>query len=126
MEYGVATPIQSPSDRFSLESLARLIALVMDGYFEIPGTKLRMGLNPLLDLVPGIGDVLAVVISAVTLVVAAQMRVPRVVLVRMSLNILLTAAIGLIPVVGEAFAWWYCPSERNYRLLQRHALSIEE
>jgi hypothetical protein len=104
-------------------SLARLVAYWMDNCFTIPGTKLRVGWNPLLDLVPGVGDIVAVVISALTLVVAAQARVPAVVLVRMSLNILLNAVVGLVPVVGELFAFWFRPSQRNYELLQKHVSS---
>jgi len=102
------------------DALPRLIALFMDNLFKVPGTKWRFGLNPLMDLVPGIGDAAAAVISALTLYVAAQYRVPKIVLARMGLNILLNSVAGVIPGVGEAFAMWFRPSQRNYELLQRH------
>lgn len=102
------------------ETLPRLVALFMDNLFRLPGTKMKFGLNPLLDLVPGIGDATAGVISAMTLIVAARQGVPKVIMARMGLNILLNSVIGIIPGVGEAFAFWFRPSLRNYHLLQKH------
>jgi hypothetical protein len=101
----------------------RLIALFMDDLFPLPGTSRRFGLNPVLDLIPAIGDASAVVVSAITLFVAARNRVPKVVIARMGLNILINALIGVIPGVGEAFAFWFRPSHRNYELLKKHAPS---
>src|SRR5450432_1413574 len=99
----------------------RIIAFLMDDLFRVPGTKRRFGLNPLLDLIPAIGDASAATISAATLFVAARSRVPKVVIARMGLNILLNAMIGVIPGIGEAFAFWFRPSHRNYELLKKHA-----
>ena len=101
--------------------MPRLIALFMDDLFPVPGTNRRFGLNPVLDLIPAIGDASAVVVSAVTLFVAARSRVPKVVITRMGLNILLNALIGIIPGIGEVFAFWFRPSHRNYELLKKHA-----
>jgi Domain of unknown function (DUF4112) len=103
------------------QALPRIIALLMDDLFRVPGTKRRFGLNPLLDLIPAIGDASAATISAATLFVAARSGVPKVVIVRMGLNILLNAMIGVIPGIGEAFAFWFRPSHRNYELLKKHA-----
>lgn len=102
------------------DALPRLIALVMDSLFKLPGTKLSLGLNPFFDLLPVFGDGAAAVVSALTLFVAARCRVPKVVLMRMGMNILLNAVIGTIPGVGEVFAFWYRPSSRNYKLLHKH------
>jgi hypothetical protein len=101
-------------------ALPRLIALLMDDLFRLPGTKLRFGLNPILDLIPAFGDGAAALISALTLFVAARYRIPKVVIARMGINILLNALIGLIPGVGEVFAFWFRPSHRNYQLLKTH------
>jgi hypothetical protein len=98
----------------------RLIALFMDDLFPVPGTTRRFGLNPVLDLIPAIGDASAAVVSAITLFVAARNRVPKVVITRMGLNILINALIGIIPGVGEVFAFWFRPSHRNYELLKKH------
>jgi hypothetical protein len=117
-------PPQKPADPLSAllnsEAVPRLVALFMDNLFKVPGTKFKFGLNPLLDLVPGIGDAGAAVISALTLYVSAQRRVPKIVLARMGMNILLNSVVGIIPGVGEAFALWFRPSQRNYELLQKH------
>ena len=101
--------------------MPRLIALFMDDLFPVPGTTRRFGLNPVLDLIPAIGDASAAVVSAITLFVAARNRVPKVVITRMGLNILINALIGIIPGVGEVFAFWFRPSHRNYELLKKHA-----
>lgn len=101
--------------------MPRLIALFMDDLFPVPGTSRRFGLNPVLDLIPAIGDASAVVVSAVTLFVAVRSRVPKVVITRMGLNILINALIGIIPGVGEVFAFWFRPSHRNYELLKKHS-----
>jgi hypothetical protein len=103
------------------EALPRIIAFLMDDLFRLPGTKRRFGLNPLLDLIPGIGDASAATISAATLFVAVRSGVPKVVIVRMGLNILLNGMIGVIPGIGEAFAFWFRPSHRNYELLKKHS-----
>jgi Domain of unknown function (DUF4112) len=81
---------------------------------------LRFGLNPILDLIPAVGDGAAALISALTLFVAARYRVPKIIIARMGVNIVLNALIGLIPGVGEVFAFWFRPSLRNYQLLKTH------
>jgi hypothetical protein len=101
----------------SAQAVPRIIALLMDDLFRLPGTRRRFGLNPVLDLIPAIGDASAAVVSAITLLVAARNRVPKVVITRMGLNILINALIGIIPGVGEVFAFWFRPSHRNYESL---------
>lgn len=113
-------PPEAPTGK-TAHSLPRLIAFLMDDLFRLPGTNRRLGLNPLLDLIPGIGDASAATISAVTLFAAMRYRVPKIVIARMGVNILLNAIIGVIPGVGEAFAFWFRPSRRNYELLKKHA-----
>ncbi len=102
-------------------ALAWVIQHLMDNLFHLPGTKARFGLTPLLELIPGIGDGASVVVSAITIVEGARRRVPKVILVRMGLNIVLNGLIGILPIVGEAFSFWFKPSYRNYQLLQKHA-----
>ena len=103
------------------EVISRLIAYVMDNLIKIPGTKARVGVNPFLDLIPFVGDGAAMFISAATILEGARRGVPKVVLTRMGLNILLNGVIGTIPAVGEAFAFWFKPSSRNYQLLVQHS-----
>ncbi|MEP6809698.1 MAG: DUF4112 domain-containing protein [Chthoniobacterales bacterium] len=105
------------------QAIPRIVALLMDNLFRIPGTQRRFGLNPLLDLIPAVGDASAATISAATLFVAARSGVPKVVMARMGMNILLNALIGIIPGIGEVFAFWFRPSNRNYELLKKHSAS---
>ena len=116
----------SPSAEFDQHkaALPRLIASLMDDLFRVPGTRLRFGLNPILDLVPAVGDGAAALISGLTLFVAIRYRIPKIVIARMGLNILLNALIGMIPGVGEAFAFWFRPSHRNYKLIRTHLPEI--
>ena len=115
-------PEESKAEK-TARAVPRLIALLMDDLFPLPGTSRRFGLNPVLDLIPAIGDASAAVVSAITLFVAARNRVPKVVITRMGLNILINALIGIIPGIGEVFAFWFRPSHRNYELLKKHAPS---
>jgi hypothetical protein len=103
------------------DAAARLIAFVMDNLIQVPGTKARVGINPFLDLIPVFGDSAAVLISALTIFEGFRRRLPKVVLTRMGLNVLLNGLIGVIPVAGEAFSFWFKPTSRNFRLLQLHS-----
>ena len=100
--------------------VSRLIAHLMDNLIKIPGTKARVGINPFLDILPLFGDGAAMLISAGTILEGARRGVPKPVLVRMAMNILLNGLVGTVPVVGEAFAFWFRPSSRNYQLLTDH------
>ena len=93
----------------------------MDNLLRVPGTKFRIGLDPLLGLVPGFGDTASAVVSALALVQAARRGLPKIVLARMSLNILINELIGIIPGIGDAFSFWFKSNARNYKILQTHA-----
>lgn len=110
-------------DRETLRAAADLLARVLDTVIPIPGTTLRVGLDPLLGLLPGIGDTLASLIGSAILILATRLRVPKIVLVRMSLNVLLNGAIGAIPVVGDLFSVWFQSNARNAVLLRRASTS---
>jgi hypothetical protein len=99
--------------------LARFLADLLDQRFTIPGTSIRIGLDPLLGLIPGIGDVLANVAGSAILIIAAQYRVPKIVLLRMAVNVAANALIGAIPVLGDVFSIWFRSNVRNARLLER-------
>ena len=98
-----------------------LIARLMDNQFVIPGTNTRFGLDPLLGLLPGWGDSASALVSALLLVKSARARVPKIILARMALNILLNAAIGAIPGIGDAFSFWFKSNAKNYALHLQHA-----
>jgi Domain of unknown function (DUF4112) len=104
-------------NRAKLESLFRWVALVMDELITLPNTKFRLGIDPLIGLIPGIGDTASAAVSAVLLIQAARRGVPKILLARMSLNILVNELIGIIPGFGDAFSFWFKSNKRNYELL---------
>ena len=92
----------------------------MDRLIRIPGIQKRLGLNPILDLVPGFGDIAAALISVSVLVYGIRKGVPKILLGRMALNVLINEIVGIIPIVGSAFAFWFTANTRNYDLLREH------
>jgi uncharacterized protein DUF4112 len=102
--------------------LLRRWARLFDSAFVIPGTTIRFGLDPLIGLVPGIGDLASPVLSVFILWHAAKLRVPKVVLARMVINALVDAIAGAIPVVGDLFDFGWKATEWNMGLLERHAM----
>ena len=93
----------------------------MDNQFRVPVLGWRFGLNAILDLVPGIGDVATSIIALYLLVSAVRYRVPKVTLLRMALNIAIYFIGGLVPLAGDLFAIWWKPNIRNLNLLRRRA-----
>ena len=121
-----AIPPQSPSEdalhRQALVEAAELLAKVLDTTVKIPGTSLYLGLDPLIGLIPGIGDVLANLIGTVILGMAARLEVPRIVIARMSLNLLINGVIGAVPIFGDLFSVWFRSNSRNADLLRQAAM----
>jgi hypothetical protein len=102
-----------------LVATAELLAKVLDTAVKIPGTPFYLGLDPLLGLIPGLGDLLANLIGTAILVLAARLQVPQIVIARMSLNLLINGAVGAIPIVGDLFSIWFRSHARNAELLRR-------
>ena len=102
------------------DTLRRLAAL-FDSAFRIPGTRVRFGLDPILGLVPGVGDMASPVLALLLIWQATRQRVPKPVLARMVVNALVDAGVGAIPVVGDAFDFVWKANDWNLALLERHA-----
>lgn len=100
---------------------ARFLAELLDQRFTIPGTSIRIGLDPIIGLIPGIGDTLANLAGSAILLIGAQFHLPKIVLLRMALNVALNTLIGAIPVVGDLFSIWFRSNVRNAQLLERYA-----
>ena len=107
-------------DQQPVESLFRWIALLMDNLIRVPGTRFRIGIDPLIGLIPGLGDTGSALVSAMALIQAARHGIPKIVLARMAVNILLNELIGIIPGLGDAFSFWFKSNARNYALLKKH------
>lgn len=116
--------MEDPMDDESREALRRaadLLAKVLDTAVPIPGTRIRLGLDPIIGLLPGVGDALASFVGSAILVMASRLQVPKIVIARMSLNVLINGVVGAIPVAGDFFSIWYRSNARNAQLLRRHS-----
>lgn len=114
-------PSEQPRKRLQfVGKLYEFLARVMDELVRVPGTNFRFGLNPVIGLIPGIGDAASALISALCLIYAACCGIPRITLVRMSLNIVINEVVGIVPGAGDAFAFWFKSNVRNRRLLEAH------
>ena len=98
-----------------------LASRLLDTIFLVPGTRIRFGFEPIIGLIPILGDQATSLMSAALLYRSVQHRLPKIALVRMALNILINGVIGMVPLIGDLFVLWYKPNIRNYRILQRYA-----
>lgn len=99
---------------------ARVVARALDDLIRVPGTSYHVGLDPLLGLVPGLGDWVGWAASASLLVTAARLRAPAPVVARMAANVLLDAVLGVVPFAGDLFDLGWKANRRNLQLLERH------
>jgi hypothetical protein len=98
----------------------RGLEILLDEAFRIPGTRIRFGLDGIIGLVPGLGDVLAGLLSLAIPVAGWARGTPYVTLARMGVNLGIGVLVGSIPILGDAFDIAWKPNRRNYRLLRRH------
>ncbi len=98
----------------------------LDDAVRVPGTRFGIGLDALIGFVlPGVGDAITGAVSLSVLTTAMRRGVPRIVLVRMLLNILIDVVGGLVPVVGDAFDVLWRSNVKNLALLERHQHELE-
>ncbi len=97
------------------------VAHLLDDIVRVPGTSTRVGLDPIIGLVPFLGDIVSGIVSAWIVVEAARFRLPTIVLVRMILNTGLDFTIGLVPFLGDLFDLAFKANTRNLELFHRHA-----
>lgn len=102
-----------------LRPLRRLAGL-LDSALPVPGTRWRIGLDGLIGLVPGIGDLAGAALSSYILMKAIRLGVPVGVVLRMLFNILLEMTLGAIPLIGDLFDFGFKANLRNIRLIERH------
>jgi hypothetical protein len=96
----------------------RSVAHWLDSAFTIPGTRIRVGLDPLIGLIPGAGDVVGGIASLYVLYVAIQLGAPGSVVARIALNAAIDAAVGAVPLLGDLFDVGWRANTRNLALLE--------
>jgi len=111
--------VQQQTGQRGLKQLDRL-AKLMDAQFRIPGTDIRFGLDGIIGLIPGAGDLSTFAVSGYMLWIMANNGASGFVLARMTLNILIDALIGSIPILGDIFDIAFKANMRNMRLMQEH------
>jgi hypothetical protein len=99
---------------------ARKVARVLDSVFRVPGTRFRFGLDPIIGLVPGLGDAVAGGFGVYLLVLALRSGAPPIVLFRMFANIGLDLLFGTVPLLGDLLDAGYKANLRNLDLLDRY------
>ncbi|HEV8516300.1 MAG TPA: DUF4112 domain-containing protein, partial [Candidatus Limnocylindrales bacterium] len=97
------------------------LAWLLDESIRVPGTRFRFGLEPIIGLIPGAGDLLSGALGLYIVARALGHGLPGVVVARMVANTLLDLAIGAIPVLGDLFDFAYKSNRRNIELFERHA-----
>jgi hypothetical protein len=102
--------------------LMRRWARIFDSAFRIPGTQITFGIDPILGFFPGIGDLASPIFSLFLLWHGARLRVPKIVLARMVLNVAIDTAVGVIPVVGDLFDFAWKANAWNLAQLEKHAM----
>jgi NAD/NADP transhydrogenase beta subunit len=98
----------------------RRLAKLLDTRWKIPGIGVRFGIDPVLGLIPGAGDLVAGAISTYVIVKAHRLGAPKSMLVKMAGNVAVDTVVGSVPILGSVFDLFYKASTRNLRLLQTH------
>ena len=106
------------ADLFSDRNLD-LLSHLLDDFLRIPGTQIRFGLDGIIGLIPGIGDILGAMASWIIILAAWLRGVPKVTLARMMANVAIETIIGTVPVLGDAFDIAWKANRRNFALLER-------
>ena len=98
----------------------RRLSHLLDNAIPVPGTSYRIGLDPILGLLPGGGDTVAGAMGAYIIVEAARMGLPRKVIWEMVGNIIFDSVVGIVPVLGDLFDVTWKANVKNIQLLEKH------
>lgn len=110
-----------------LKNLKRIrkIAKLLDSAIGIPGTKIRFGLDPILGLIPGGGDLIAAGISAYMIYLATRFGLERSQILKMVKNVAIETSIGFVPIAGDIFDAYFKANIRNLEILEQHLAQTE-
>jgi len=97
-----------------------LMAKILDNAFLIPGTNQRVGIDAIIGLIPGLGDVATTLLSSYVIWEARNLGVSRVAIGRMLTNLAIHATVGAIPIVGDIFDAFFRVNQRNMRIVRAH------
>ncbi|NEU73458.1 DUF4112 domain-containing protein [Hassallia byssoidea VB512170] len=112
-------------ERLATLNRIRKLSRLMDTSIGIPGTRFRFGLDPILGLVPGAGDLISTAFSAYIIYLATRVGIPNQDLRQMIFNVGLEAVVGTVPLVGDMFDAVYKSNIRNLAILEKHLTAVE-
>lgn len=112
-----------PKDERRLERL-RVWARLLDNQFHLPGTRFRFGLDPIVGLIPVIGDIATPFFGAAIILEAFRMGIPKIIQARMLVNVLIDVIVGEVPVAGDLFDFAWKSNDMNLTLLERHVYEV--
>lgn len=113
------------AQRLATLNRIRKLSRLMDTAIGIPGTRFRIGIDPILGLIPGAGDLVSTAFSAYIIYLAARFNIPREFLAKMIFNVGLEAVVGTIPLVGDLFDAYYKSNIRNLAILEQHLQVVD-
>ncbi len=101
-----------------------MMANLLDNAFVVPGTKQRVGIDAIIGLVPGIGDIVTTVLSSYVIWEARNLGASRVAIARMLSNLAVHATIGSIPVIGDVFDAFFRVNTRNMKIMRDQLMNL--
>ena len=107
----------SPSKGDAIRRM-EMMAKLLDNAFVIPGTNQRVGIDAIIGLVPGLGDIATTLLSSYVIWEARNLGVSRVAIGRMLTNLAIHASVGAIPILGDAFDAFFRVNQRNMRIVR--------
>ncbi|MBE9190306.1 DUF4112 domain-containing protein [Gloeocapsopsis crepidinum LEGE 06123] len=114
-----ANKVAAHSKLTSVQRLRRFSRL-LDNAIGIPGTKFRIGIDPIIGLIPGAGDIVGTALSAYIVVEAARLGIPKAILGRMVRNIVIESVFGSVPIIGDMFDFAWKANMKNVDLLEEY------
>ncbi|HEY0264747.1 MAG TPA: DUF4112 domain-containing protein [Granulicella sp.] len=123
VEPEILPPGQKPRERHGARLFddhnLDLLSHVLDDWFRIPGTSFRFGIDGIVGLIPGVGDILGGLASTIIVLAAWFRGVPYVTILRMVANVGIEVVVGMIPFLGDWFDIAWKANRKNYALLER-------
>lgn len=104
--------------RIEIEEGLENLSYYLDGFFRVPGTGWRFGLDALIGLIPNVGDTVTSLASFYILLAGVRYGVPKITLLRMAFNIGLDYLVGVIPFIGDAFDFVWKANQQNMNLIR--------
>jgi hypothetical protein len=113
------------TERLATLDRIRKFSRLLDSAFRIPGTPFRFGIDPIIGLIPGLGDLIDTGFSTYLVLLAMRFQLPQGVLGWMVFNILVEFVVGAVPIVGDLFDAYFKSNLRNLALLEKHLQTAE-